>query len=179
MLALLLVLAALAVVAIALVAVGAVTGRLAGEPPTSVFDLDEAVTWVADRLPDELTARLSYDDVRLLLGWHLDYLEAKGVAGESDHDLEDRPSGPVVAGEDEGVAYVLGRAADAGVDFDDVTVVEVLEVGSAYLAAIGAIGAQVPHPVDPEVGGGAAAPGGGPLPSPAPEKGGGPADERR
>jgi len=179
MLALLVVITALVVVAIGLVAVGAVTGRLATEPPTSVFDLDEAVQWVADRLPDELTARLSYDDVRTLLGWHLDYLAAKGVAGESDHELEVRPSGPIVAPEDEGVAYVLGRATEEGLDVDDVTVVEVLDVATGYLDAIGAIGTEVPSPPDPAPGADAADDRPEPLPSPAPEKGGGPADERR
>jgi hypothetical protein len=142
-------LAVVIVVAIALVAVGAVTGRLAGEPATSVYDMDEAVQFVADRLADDVTASLSYDDVRAVLGWHLDYLEAKGVAGRSDHDLETLPSGPIVTADDEGVAYVLGRATDAGLDIDDVAVVEVLDGEQAYLLAIGAVGAEVPGPPDP------------------------------
>ena len=52
---LLVIIAAVIVVAIALVAIGAVTGRLADEPRRSVFDLDEAVESVADRLPDDIT----------------------------------------------------------------------------------------------------------------------------
>jgi len=107
------------------------------------------VHYVADRLPDDVTAELSYDDVRSVLGWYLDYLELKGVAAESDHDLEARPSGPIVAGEDEGVAYVLGRASEAGVQVDDVQVLEVVEAGIDYLTAIGAIGTEVPPPPDP------------------------------
>jgi hypothetical protein len=144
------VIAIVVVVAIALVAVGAATGRLASEPPTSVYDMDEAVHFVAGRLPDDVTATLSYDDVRALLGWHLDYLEEKGVAGRSDHDLETLPSGPIVTADDEGVAYVLGRATDAGLDVDDVAIVEVLEGEQAYLQAIGAVGAEVPSPRDPD-----------------------------
>jgi hypothetical protein len=144
------VIAVAVVVAIALVAVGAATGRLAGEPPTSVYQMDEAVHFVAERLPDDVTATLSYDDVRALLGWHLDYLEDKGVAGRSDHDLDTLPSGPIVTADDEGVAYVLGRATDAGLDVDDVQVVEVLEGEQAYLRAIGAVGAEVPAPSDPD-----------------------------
>ena len=179
MFALLVVVTVLAVVAIGLVAVGAVTGRLAGEPPRSVFDLEEAVHWVADRLPDELTAQLSYDDVRALLGWHLDYLTAKGVAGETDRELEGRTSGPIVAGDNEGVAYVLGRASEAGLDVDDVSIVQVLDVVAAYLEAIGAIGAEVPAPPDPAPGIEHLDGSREPLPSPSPEKGGGPADERR
>jgi hypothetical protein len=144
------VVAVLGVVVIALVAVGAVTGRLAGAPRRSVFDLDEAVHYVADRLPGETTAQLSYDDVRSIVGWHLDYLEDKGVAGESDHTLDALPSGPIVTADDESVAYVLGRAGEAGVEVDDVQVVEVVEAELAYLLAIGAIGGPVPTPRDPD-----------------------------
>jgi hypothetical protein len=141
--------AAVLVVAIALVAVGAVTSRLAHQPRRSVFNLDEAVHWVAERLPDDVTAELSYDDVRQVIGWHLDYLEDKGVAGETDQILESLPSGPVITADDEGVAYVLGQATEAGVEIDDVQVVEVLQGELAYLLAIGAIGAEVLSPPDP------------------------------
>jgi hypothetical protein len=48
-----------------------------------------------------------------------------------------------VTGDDEGVAHVLGRAADGGLDVDDVAVVEVIEAEGAYLRAIGALGDPV------------------------------------
>jgi hypothetical protein len=143
-----LVIAAVVVVAIGLVAVGAVTGRLAEEPKRSVFDLDEAVAFVADRLPDEVTATLSYEEVRQIIEWHLDELETKGVAGESDHDLEELPTGPIVT-DDDSVAYVIGRANDVGLELDDLHVFQVLEVEQRYLRAIGAIGSEVPAPDDP------------------------------
>jgi hypothetical protein len=140
----------LVVTVIGLVSVGGVTARLAAAPPRSLFDLDEAVEFVADRLPGHAAAQLSYDDLRLVLGWHLEYLEAKGMA--ADDDGGERPPGrrgddgamrAVVAGDDEGVAYVLGRAGAAGVEVDDVAVVEVVEIEGAYLEAIGALGHQV------------------------------------
>ncbi len=140
------------VIAIGLIAIGAVTGRLAEEPRRSVFDLDEAVEYVGERLPDDVTAVLSFDDVAQIIAWHLDYLEHKGVAGESDHDLEDLPSGPVVTADDEAVAYVIGRAHEIGLDLEDVHVFEVLSVEQEYLRAIGAVGAEVPGPQDPDVG---------------------------
>lgn len=149
MLVVFVVLAVLAVVAIGLVAVGAVTGRLAAEPPRSVFDLDEAVEFVADRLPGETTATLTYDDVRSIVAWHLDYLETKGVAAESDQALETLPSGPIVTDDDEAVAFVIGRAADAGLEVDDLHVFQVLVAEQEYLRAIGAIGGEVPQPRDP------------------------------
>jgi hypothetical protein len=144
-----LVVAAVVVVAIGLVAVGAVTGRLAEEPKRSVFDLDEAVEFVAARLSDEVTATLSYDEVRQIIEWHLDELEAKGVAGESDHDLDQLPTGPIVTEDDESVAYVIGRANDVGLELDDVHVFEVLDAEQQYLRAIGAVGPEVPAPDDP------------------------------
>jgi hypothetical protein len=112
--------------------------------------MEEAVPFVADRLDDDVTAQLSYDDVRAILGWHLDYLELKGVAGENDHDLAHLPPGPNLTADDEGVAYVLGRASEAALEVDDVQIVLVLQGEEAYLEAIGAIGAEVPEPVDPE-----------------------------
>lgn len=144
----LVVLAAVAVVVIGLVAVGAVTGRLADEPRRSVFDLDEAVQYVAARLPDDVTAVLSYDDVAQILAWHLDYLEQKGVAGQNDHQLEELPQGPIVTADDEAVAYVIGRGNDIGTELDDVHVFEVLTAEQDYLRAIGAIGGEVPAPID-------------------------------
>ncbi|MCD9623424.1 hypothetical protein [Rhabdothermincola salaria] len=140
------VLTVVAVLVIALVTIGRLTYRLEDEPPTSVYDLEEAVEFVADRLPEEMTAELTYDDVRALLLWHLDYLEDRGVArdfGEND------TSGPLVAAEDEGLAYVLGKAAEGGLELDDVWVVRVLDASGEYLEAIGAIGGQVPEPPDP------------------------------
>jgi len=138
---------ALVVVAIALVSVGRVTAELAASPPQSYFDIDEAVTFVADLLPAEATASLSYDDVRSIIEWHLEYLEAKGVAHHGEP--VESPAGPLVADEDDGVAFVLGRAEAAGLEVSDVDVVHVLDGERAYLQAIGAIGGAVPVPRDP------------------------------
>lgn len=134
-----------AVLVIAVVAVGAVVNRLAVEAPVSVFDEDEAVEWIADRLPFEVAAQLSHDDVRALVLWHLEFLEGRGVATETA--FEQAPDAVVVA-EDDGLAYVLGQAEEAGLAVDDVQVVAVLEVELDYLEAIGAIGPRVADPAD-------------------------------
>ncbi len=120
--------------------VGWAVGRLSVEPPTSVFDEDEAVEWIADRLPFDVAAQLSHDDVRQLVVWHLEYLEGEGVATESA--FAEAPDA-VVVGEDDALAYVLGRATEAGLDADDVQIVAVLDTERAYLEAIGAIGPEV------------------------------------
>lgn len=149
------VLAVVVIVGIALVAVGRVTASLAAEPPPPLFDLEEAVHYVADLLPDEVTARISYDDVRALLTALVDRLEEKGVALDAadlaegavpaaldaDPDLPD--TGVRVEDDDDALAFMLGRATDLDLDVEDTDVVEVLRLGLAYLREIGAIGTPV------------------------------------
>ena len=141
-------LAIVLVVVIGLVTVGRIAGELVAAAPTSIYDLDEAVQFVADRLPDEVTAQLSFDDVKALLTWHIAYLEERGIARRQG--VNDLVAGPLVAGEDEAVAYVLGRAAEAGLEVADVWVVQVLDGDAEYLEAIGAIGPELPMPPDPD-----------------------------
>ena len=138
---------ALLVVAIALVAVGRATSELASAPPRSSYALEEAVQFVADRLSTDASSQLSYAEVDQLLGWHLDYLEDRGVASEGQPEVP--TSGPLVADEDDALAYVLGRADAAGLEVADEHVAEVLAGDIAYLEAIGAIGAEVAPPIDP------------------------------
>lgn len=157
------VLAVLVVVAIALVAVGGVVGSLSAQPALRTYSLDEAVDFVADRLPERTSAVLSYADVRAIIGWHLDFLEQKGVARASTDptpsdgvEASGVPGPAQVVDEDDALAWVLGRIAesedglpDAGVDFDDTEVVAVLDGNEAYLVAIGAVGGEVAEPLDP------------------------------
>ena len=137
---------AVLVVVIALVAVGREAFTLSAQPKQAHFDLEEAVEFVADRLPDEVTAILSYDDVRSILRWHLEYLRDRGVPAR--RDLVD--GGPVVVEDDEGIAWVLGKADEVGMDVTDTEVAVVLETELEYFEAIGAIGGEVPAPPDDE-----------------------------
>ncbi|MBW3649421.1 MAG: hypothetical protein KY458_02525, partial [Actinobacteria bacterium] len=57
--------------AVAAVVVGREARRLDAQPPRPVFDPDEAVEWVANHLPFEVSALLSHDDVRRILDWNL------------------------------------------------------------------------------------------------------------
>jgi hypothetical protein len=143
------ILSAVAVVVIGLVAVGRLAGQLAEQPRPALYDRAEAVEFVADRLPDDVTAELSYDELTRLLQWHLDYLEERGVARAQG--VDNVASGPLVAAEDDALAYVIGKATDEGLDVDDVVVVNVIEGNEAYLAAIGAIGGELPMPEDPTI----------------------------
>ena len=61
------------VVVIALVAIGNITQRLAVEPERQVFEGEEALSFVAEALPNRMTSVLSYDDVERIIRLHLDY----------------------------------------------------------------------------------------------------------
>ena len=58
---------AVIVFAIAAFVIGREARRLDAVPPRPVFDINEAVAWVADHLPFEVTAVLSHDDVRRII----------------------------------------------------------------------------------------------------------------
>jgi hypothetical protein len=135
------VVAAVLVVVIALVAVGREAFTMGAQPRQALFDLDEAVEFVAEHLPRSVTARLSYDEVRQLLAWHLEYLTARGVP-RTREAASSNGSDSVVIDEEEPVAYVLMRAEAAGVDADADDVVAVLDAETAYFTAIGAIGPE-------------------------------------
>jgi hypothetical protein len=140
-------LSAVCVFVIAAVSIGVVSGSLARRPRRSVYDLEEAVEFVADRLPDELTATVSYDDVRSVLLFHCDYLANKGIA--SARTADEVVTSLVVVPDDEPTAYVLGRVGQAGLELSDEDVVTILEVELDYYQAIGAFGPQLPAPPEP------------------------------
>jgi len=125
--------------AVAAVVVGREARRLDAEPPRPVFDPDEAVEWVANHLPFEISAVLSHDDVRQILDWNLQYFRAKGVSGNGSSPHIDAP---IVVGGAETVAYVLDQADRTGTEFTPEQVHAVLDAQMSYLEAIGAVGPE-------------------------------------
>ncbi|MFN3216432.1 MAG: hypothetical protein ACE367_08065 [Acidimicrobiales bacterium] len=138
---------AVAVLAIAWFAVSMVTARLAATPSLAVFDIEEATTRLADQLPDRVAARLSHDDVRVLLRWQLTYFRERGVAsyGGVDRAAERaaRMNRAVVADEDDVVDELLRRCRHEGIDADEVDIVCVVDLTVDYLVDIGAVGSPV------------------------------------
>ena len=137
---------AVAVVVIAFVAVGLAVGRLEQETAPAVYRLSDAVGYVADRLPDEVTARISYDDVRVVLGWHLDWFAAVGLATSHGVELGDSAVAVdemAVADTDAACDAVVARSLQEGGP-DPVDVVCILEAQLSYLAEIGALSAGGP-----------------------------------
>ncbi len=171
----------------AAVVVGRESSRLSVEAPRPVFDLDEAVPWVSDRVPFEVSAVLSHDDVRRMLRWNLADLQAAAALATEPTDDEDDdgalPASPLtVMGEQAAVAAVQARADAEGLAYTDDQVRAVLDAHLAYLEVIGAVGpaeGMVAAASGPD-GGVEKKPGhpptGGATMS-APEKGGGPAEQ--
>ncbi len=125
------------VLTIAAVVVGREASRLAHQPPRLVFDVEEAVDWVAEHLPPEVSAQLSYDDVRAIVDWSLEHFRSMGVP--QNGDAADSAPLVVVGGADT-IAHVLARAAASGVTVDAFQVHAVLEAEMSYLETIGAAG---------------------------------------
>ena len=98
---------------------------LASRAPSALFEVDEAVEFVASALPDDVSARLSYEDVEALLGWQLVHLAGR--------------SGEVDITDDEVVADLVARSAADARDIDEADVRAVLAAEVAYLQAVGAL----------------------------------------
>lgn len=139
------VIAALAVFVIAAVVVGREAHRLDAVAPRVVYRLDEAVDFVADRVPAETQARLTPVELEQLLIFHLRWLHAKGLQPVDVIDRRQDIFTPTVIDEDTLTGYLLGEAERADVELlDDVDAVEVVEAHLEYLDAIGAVGPQAP-----------------------------------
>jgi hypothetical protein len=154
------------VVVIGLVLIGRETARLAVAARPAVFDLTDAVDYIADRVPAETQARISHDDVRWVLLADADLLEAATAdpaARRYPWSRHSRPRGPVidverlrpdademVVDETGAVARILAAAERTGRELSDDDIVAVLDARMEYLEAIGAVGGRVDD--DPETG---------------------------
>jgi hypothetical protein len=132
---------AVVVFAIAAMVIGREARRLDAVPPRPVFDIDQAVAWVADHLPFDVSAVLSHDDVRKIIDWNLEYFRTKGVSGNGSTA---HTEGPVVVGGAETVDWVLARAQSVGTSYTAAQVHAVLDAQMTYLEAIGAVGPEAP-----------------------------------
>ncbi len=139
-----LVLGALLVVGIALVAVGSVVGRLSGTLRPAVLEVDDAVDWIAERLPAEAAGQLSLDDVVSVVGWYLEVFDEAGLATEHGQELGDAATGEGdrTAALDGILEHVVARGTQRSEPLDAVSVAMVAELLGTYLRELGAIGGQ-------------------------------------
>jgi hypothetical protein len=135
------VVAALLVFAIAAGVVGREAHRLDAVAPRAVYQIDEAVDFVCDRLPEESQARLTPGEVEQLLVFHMRWLHEQGLQPDRVVDQPQSISEPVVLTEDALTAYLIGAAEDNDIELlDDVDAVNVVEAHLQYFEAIGAVG---------------------------------------
>lgn len=135
------VISAVIVFAIASGVVGREAHRLDAVAPRVVYELDVAVQYVADRLPEETQARLTMDELASMLRSHLNWMAERDLL---PRDVIDRPQDiavPIIVDDMTFAAHLLAHAEELNVEvLDDVDVVNVADAHMAYLAAIGAVG---------------------------------------
>ena len=135
------ILATLLVFAIAAVTVGREARRLDSFAPRAVYELEQATKYVADRLPSDSQARLTYEELRKLLVFHMRWLHDKGLQPLGVIDRRQDIVEEIVISEETVTAYLLGAAEKNRIDvLEDVDVVHVVQAHLEYFDAIGAVG---------------------------------------
>ncbi len=131
------VLVGLIIVVVAIVVVLREVRKLGIEPTPPVFNIDEAFEWVVERVPYEVAATLTPDDVYRVLAFQTELFAARGASANGSAGR--RAEGAVI-GAAEIVEYVIERAAATGEEYLIEQVNPVIEVLLAYLEEIGAVG---------------------------------------
>lgn len=135
---------AVLVFVIAAVAIGRETHRLDAVAPAPTLDLYDAVDWIAEQLPVEISAHITYEDVRDIVTWHVEAMQERGVEPTMGAD-----GSLVIVDEERSVESLALRALREGRDVDPRHIRAVLDGELAYFAAIGAIGPLADAPDDP------------------------------
>ena len=121
--------------------VGREARRLDAVAPRAAYQVDQAVSFVAELLPATTQARLTLDELNQLLVLHINWLHGHGLLPA---DVIDRPQhidSDLVVTEEALIAHLLGQAEEAGIAvLDDVDIVNVVDAHLAYFDAIGAVG---------------------------------------
>jgi hypothetical protein len=100
-----------------------------------IYGEEDSIEFIVPRLSDAAGAQLRTADVRRILEWSVRYLQ--------DPDLRAERTTPPVAGGVEAAEYVQARALEAGYGYDGAMILEVLDLQTQYLVAIGAVGEPV------------------------------------
>ncbi len=137
------IIAALLVFVVAAVIIGREARRLDSVAPRAVYELEQATQFVADNLPSETQARLTFAELRKLLVFHMRWLHDKGLQPAGVVDRRQDIVDEVVIDEQTLTAYLLDAAEKNNIEIlDDVDAVYVVKAHLKYFDAIGAIGPQ-------------------------------------
>ena len=77
----------LLVLLIAFVSVAFTVRNLSEISFPSVLEVDDAVEWISERLPEEAAAQLRKDEVFEIIGWWLDSIDSAGLASEHGQEI--------------------------------------------------------------------------------------------
>ncbi len=138
--------AAVLVVLIGLWSVGWAVGKTREIPPQIVVDVHEAIDFCAEALPLEVTSVLSYDELRVLLRLHLEWIQAYHYT--PDH----LASGPIVYEQFDALDYVMERCDLLRFEVERDHVAEVIAAHDAYLQVMGALHIEDPDLVARDLG---------------------------
>ncbi|MEO1064255.1 MAG: hypothetical protein AAFZ07_22775 [Actinomycetota bacterium] len=119
------------VFAVAAALIGRETRLLAAREHRPTYRLPDAVEFVADRLEEPHTGRLSYEELAELLQMHIVLLQDQAETGVG-------AEAPVLT-DDPGVVAVAGAAAEAGLEVPLDTVMAAMSLQLDYLKALGAL----------------------------------------
>jgi hypothetical protein len=120
-------------------AVGREAHLLDAVPARPVFDPDEATTWIAEHLPPQTTAAVSYDDVQNIVNWTVELLRQNAGVVVTSGEVPDAGQA-VVVDEESAVANAMSRSAAAGRSLVREDAHAAVAAVFAYLETIGAVG---------------------------------------
>mgnify|MGYP001602273172 FL=1 len=139
--------ASIIVIALAWFSIVLVSARLRQTPTQTMLDLEKAVEYVAENLPEEITMRVTHDEVRLLLRWQITYFRKKGIASYGDIDIEAEMAAlrnnVIVTHEDDLVDELIRRSEHSKLDIEVVDIVCITDLVNKYIKEIGAIGDEI------------------------------------
>lgn len=103
-----------------------------------VYVIEDAATYIAERLDPSVAARLHHSDLVRILEWEIYYLQGLAQKRRST------PVETVAGGVDAAVAFITREVAEKNkVTYDSEDIAAVLAAEADYLASIGAVGAPV------------------------------------
>ena len=134
------------VVFIAFTSVALTVRNLSETSLPSVLEVDDAVEWISERLPEEAASQLRKDEVVTIIGLWLDSLDSAGITSEHGQEIgEGRTKGnseESIADLDIAVDEGVAKALDLAEPLNEVAVVVVLDLLIIYLTEMGAISSQ-------------------------------------
>ncbi len=138
-------LAAVLIVVIGLYAVGHAVGATENMPDQIVVDVHDAIEFCAEALPGEVTATLSYDQLRRVLRLHLEWIQAYHWAPET------LGPAPIVFEQFDALDYVMERVQVTDVEISRDHAAAVIQAHSDFLQVMGAIHLDDPVKVEQDL----------------------------